>query len=189
MVKSFRRVRLTNHILRQKHFHRAGEQLARTLGWTPRRLPRGIAPPRAAPTRLVVFYGSARFKTPRRVHPCAPYGRFAKSLAHIMRAFNITAEVRMTNEFRTSLVCPFCRARFRRTRFTRRTMPQPELSRCSMVQTATPQFRSYYIHLAQSLPQRQDCCTEHLGLRPHDGCTVSSQCSQKSKTSSPSSQL
>ncbi|KAG9395164.1 hypothetical protein J8273_0384 [Carpediemonas membranifera] len=122
MVKSFRRVRLTNHILRQKHFHRAGEQLARTLGWTPRRLPRGIAPPRAAPTRLVVFYRSARFKTPRRVHPCAPYGRFAKSLAHIMRTFNITAEVRMTNEFRTSLVCPFCRARFRRTRYTRRTM-------------------------------------------------------------------
>ncbi|KAG9389584.1 hypothetical protein J8273_8877 [Carpediemonas membranifera] len=122
MVKSFRRVRLTNHILRQKHFHRAGELLARTLGWTPRRLPRGIAPPRAAPTRLVVFYGSARFKTPRRVHPCAPYGRFAKSLPHIMRAVNITAEVRMTNEFRTSLVCPFCRARFRRTRYTRRTM-------------------------------------------------------------------
>ncbi|KAG9393074.1 hypothetical protein J8273_3203 [Carpediemonas membranifera] len=89
MVKSFRRVRLTNHILRQKHFHGAGEQLARTLGWTPRRLPRGIAPPRAAPTRLVVFYGSARFKTPRRVYPCAPYGRFATLLPHIMRAFNI----------------------------------------------------------------------------------------------------
>ncbi|KAG9391499.1 hypothetical protein J8273_6261 [Carpediemonas membranifera] len=122
MVKSFRRVRLTNHILRQKHFHRAAEQIARTLGWTPRRLPRGIAPPRAAPTRLVVFYGSARFKTPRRVHPCAPYGRFATLLPRIMRAFNITAEVRMTNEFRTSLVCPFCRARFRRTRYTRHTM-------------------------------------------------------------------
>eukprot|EP01127_Copromyxa_protea_P017664 TRINITY_DN5419_c0_g1_i1.p1 TRINITY_DN5419_c0_g1~~TRINITY_DN5419_c0_g1_i1.p1 ORF type:complete len:128 (+),score=4.04 TRINITY_DN5419_c0_g1_i1:100-483(+) len=39
-----------------------------------------------------------------------------------MRAFNTPAEVRMTNEFRTSLVCPFCRARFRRTRYTRRTM-------------------------------------------------------------------
>ncbi|KAG9390865.1 hypothetical protein J8273_7129 [Carpediemonas membranifera] len=55
MRKSFRRVRFANHILRQKHFARCGQQLAREFG---------RHHPIATPIRLKVFYGSSGFTTP-----------------------------------------------------------------------------------------------------------------------------
>ncbi|KAG9394955.1 hypothetical protein J8273_0163 [Carpediemonas membranifera] len=110
MRKSFRRVRVANHILRQKHFARCGQQLAREFGWRRHH-------PIATPIRLKVFYGSSRFTTPAGMFiPCAPYRKFAREVVPILKRYNIVVDLNMVNEDRTTVVCPHCHAPYKRVR-------------------------------------------------------------------------
>ncbi|KAG9391254.1 hypothetical protein J8273_7528 [Carpediemonas membranifera] len=78
--KSFRRVRFANHILRQKHFARCGQQLAREFGWLRHH-------PIATPIRLKAFYGSSGFTTPTGMFiPCAPYRKFAREIVPLLKS-------------------------------------------------------------------------------------------------------
>ncbi|KAG9396356.1 hypothetical protein J8273_2087 [Carpediemonas membranifera] len=108
--KCFRRATFANHCLRQKHFARAGRQLLDDLGGRP-----------LEPIHLEVAYGAALFcsaGTPS----CAPYRHFARALPGIMLRHNVVVTVTMVSEFRTSIVCPYCKAHFRRVVHTHRTM-------------------------------------------------------------------
>ncbi|KAG9390183.1 hypothetical protein J8273_8223 [Carpediemonas membranifera] len=107
MRKSFRRVRFANHILRQKHFARCGQQLAREFGRH-----HSIA----TPIRLKVFYGSSGFTTPAGMFiPCAPYRKFAREIVPHLKRYNIV-DLNMVNEDRTTVVCPHCHAPYKRVR-------------------------------------------------------------------------
>ncbi|KAG9396907.1 hypothetical protein J8273_1954 [Carpediemonas membranifera] len=53
---------------------------------------------------------------------CAPYRHFARALPGIMFRHNVVVSVTMVSEFRTSIVCPYCKAHFRRVVHTHRTM-------------------------------------------------------------------
>ncbi|KAG9396966.1 hypothetical protein J8273_1314 [Carpediemonas membranifera] len=84
MRKSFRRVRFANHILRQKHFARCGQQLAREFG---------RHHPIATPIRLKVFYGSSGFTTPAGMFiPCAPYRKFAREIVPLLKGYNTVVD-------------------------------------------------------------------------------------------------
>ncbi|KAG9396562.1 hypothetical protein J8273_1570 [Carpediemonas membranifera] len=110
MRKSFRRVRFANHILRQKHFARCGQQLAREFGW------RGHHPI-ATPIRLKAFYGSSGFTTPAGMFiPCAPYRKFAREIVPLLKRYNIVVDLNMVNGDRTTVVCPHCHAPYKRVR-------------------------------------------------------------------------
>ncbi|KAG9392044.1 hypothetical protein J8273_6635 [Carpediemonas membranifera] len=83
MRKSFRRVRFANHILRQKHFARCGQQLAREFG---------RHHPIATPIRLKVFYGSSGFTTPAGMFiPCAPYRKFAREIVPLLKGITLSS--------------------------------------------------------------------------------------------------
>ncbi|KAG9394045.1 cytosine deaminase [Carpediemonas membranifera] len=108
--KCFRRATFANHCLRLKHFARAGRQLLDDLGGRP-----------PEPIHLEVAYGAALFcsaGTPS----CAPYRNFARALPGIMLWHNVVVSVTMVSEFRTSIVCPYRKAHFRRVVHTHRTM-------------------------------------------------------------------
>ncbi|KAG9389843.1 hypothetical protein J8273_8522 [Carpediemonas membranifera] len=108
--KCFRRATFANHCLRLKHFTRAGRQLLDDLGGRP-----------PEPIHLEVAYGAALFcsaGTPS----CAPYRHFARALPGIMLRHNVVVSVTIVSEFRTSIVCPYCKSHFRRVVHTHRTM-------------------------------------------------------------------
>ncbi|KAG9395265.1 hypothetical protein J8273_0487 [Carpediemonas membranifera] len=96
--KCFRRATFANHCLRLKHFARAGRQLLDDLGGRP-----------PEPIHLEVAYGAALFGSAG-TPSCAPYRHFARALPGII------------SEFRTSIVCPYCKSHFRRVVHTHRTM-------------------------------------------------------------------
>ncbi|KAG9392617.1 hypothetical protein J8273_6085 [Carpediemonas membranifera] len=108
--KCFRRATFANHCLRQKHFARAGRQLLDDLGGRP-----------PEPIHLEVAYGAALFGSAG-TPSCAPYRHFARALPGIMLRHNVVVIVTMVSEFRTSIVCPYCKAHFRRVVHTHRTM-------------------------------------------------------------------
>ncbi|KAG9394433.1 hypothetical protein J8273_4098 [Carpediemonas membranifera] len=108
--KCFRRATFANHCLRQKHFARAGRQLLDDLGGRP-----------PEPIHLEVAYGAALFGSAG-TPSCAPYRHFARALPGIMLRHNVVVSVTMVSEFRTSIVCPYCKAHFRRVVYTHRTM-------------------------------------------------------------------
>ncbi|KAG9390110.1 hypothetical protein J8273_8147 [Carpediemonas membranifera] len=108
--KCFRRATFANHCLRQKHFARAGRQLLDDLGGRP-----------PEPIHLEVAYGAALFGSAG-TPSCAPYRHFARALPGIMLRHNVVVTVTMVSEFRTSIVCPYCKAHFRRVVHTHRTM-------------------------------------------------------------------
>ncbi|KAG9395413.1 hypothetical protein J8273_2980 [Carpediemonas membranifera] len=108
--KCFRRASFANHCLRQKHFARAGRQLLDDLGGRP-----------PEPIHLEVAYGAALFGSAG-TPSCAPYRHFARALPGIMLRHNVVVTVTMVSEFRTSIVCPYCKTHFRRVVHTHRTM-------------------------------------------------------------------
>ncbi|KAG9394641.1 hypothetical protein J8273_3895 [Carpediemonas membranifera] len=108
--KCFRRATFANHCLRLKHFARAGRQLLDDLGGRP-----------PEPIHLEVAYGAALFGSAG-TPSCAPYRHFARALPGIMLRHNVVVSVTMVSEFRTSIVCPHCKAHFRRVVHTHRTM-------------------------------------------------------------------
>ncbi|KAG9394362.1 hypothetical protein J8273_4003 [Carpediemonas membranifera] len=108
--KCFRRASFANHCLRLKHFARAGRQLLDDLGGRP-----------PEPIHLEVAYGAALFGSAG-TPSCAPYRHFARALPGIMLRHNVVVSVTMVSEFRTSIVCPYCKAHFRRVVHTHRTM-------------------------------------------------------------------
>ncbi|KAG9396923.1 hypothetical protein J8273_1977 [Carpediemonas membranifera] len=107
--KCIRRASFANHRLRQKHFARAGRQLLDDLGGSP-----------PEPSHLEVAYGAALFDSAG-TPSCAPYRHFARALPGIMLRHNVVVTVTMVSEFRTSIVCPYCKAHFRRVVHTHRT--------------------------------------------------------------------
>ncbi|KAG9392899.1 hypothetical protein J8273_5711 [Carpediemonas membranifera] len=68
-----------------------------------------------------VVYGAALFGSAG-TPSCAPYRHFARALPGIMLRHNVVVSVMMVSEFRTSIVCPYCKAHFRRVVHTHRTM-------------------------------------------------------------------
>ncbi|KAG9397570.1 hypothetical protein J8273_0700 [Carpediemonas membranifera] len=73
------------------------------------------------PNHLEVAYGAALFGSAG-TPSCAPYRHFAQALPGIMLRHNVVVSVTMVSEFRTSIVCPYCKAHFRRVVHTPRTM-------------------------------------------------------------------
>ncbi|KAG9393727.1 hypothetical protein J8273_4846 [Carpediemonas membranifera] len=108
--KCFRRETFANHCLRLKHFAQAGRQLLDDLGGRP-----------PEPIHLEVAYGAALFGSAG-TPSCAPYRHYARALPGIMFRHNVVVSVTMVSEFRTSIVCPYCKAHFRRVVHTHRTM-------------------------------------------------------------------